>query len=165
MTFFGDDRFVKSASQLTFTISWMNHSFSALQADRISVYRDWNTGFKMFKEGEATPEDYAQLLATLTPIFQGINLAITDLLSSCPPPLGVDQMKTIQELEALHFKRMISWQSLVAKDLEGDVDMSLSILEAGQEVADVKDEIRVAMSELALVLAEEQDLEQQEHLR
>ncbi|KAJ3309711.1 hypothetical protein HDV04_005828 [Boothiomyces sp. JEL0838] len=125
--------------------------FIDLQGQRTMTFNDFDKGFDLFINKEATEQEYIQLVDICTKTFSSISYQIKEILKMHQFEL----IKQIQQLEKTKLEKVVKYQSLMTETVYGQVDYSQDISNVKKELEELKTEINEKIQDLHCILADE----------
>ncbi|KAJ3272945.1 hypothetical protein HDV01_005142 [Terramyces sp. JEL0728] len=125
--------------------------FIDLQGQRTSTFNDFDKGFDLFVNKEATEQEYIQLVNICTKTFSSISYQIKEMQKMH----NFDLINDIQQLEKSKLEKVVKFQSMKTETVFGDVDYLGDLNQIKEELDDLKSEINEKIQELHCMLADD----------
>ncbi|KAI8901477.1 hypothetical protein BC833DRAFT_122497 [Globomyces pollinis-pini] len=129
--------------------------FCELQGKRTSVFKDFDQGFLLFINKEATESQFKQLVQIVTKHFVSIsNEEAMNLLEDKSHTVA-KHIQKIQELEKSKLKYTVEYQTLQTETIFGDRDMENESSQAKLKITELIESINEEMEALHCFMADE----------
>jgi hypothetical protein len=127
--------------------------FFELQGQRSNVYKQFETGFDLYINGEAKEHEYQQLIITVQGIFVSISSKIRDLIQSLQEPFK-SHVEEIQRLEKQKLQSTVVLQSFMHETKYGDRDMTVDAEIEKRNWQSIVDSITQQLEEMHAIAVE-----------
>jgi flagellar biosynthesis/type III secretory pathway chaperone len=132
--------------------------FFGLQGRRASVYKQYESGFDLFIQGQATESEFQQLIQAAQKNFVSISSAIIEVSEKVSEPFK-SLIHRLQDLEKEKLKATIEYQSLRSETVFGPRDFTADSQSVADRIVRLRKEINEVLEELHCEVADNQVLE------